>query len=157
LTDWLDGIGEILVELVQHSEQMPEYLMLYIPTAVPDDWRVPTLQAALELATECLAISEEFRKPDTRFRATLQIARIAALQGNTQEAITRLVDELQNETDLHQRAELHYWICKLSPANAPGVDRDMHKREALKLYTQLLDESQRVDYQQRIDGLNEWS
>jgi hypothetical protein len=103
----------VLVDLAEAGGEMPEYLAKYVSDPTVDTWPVISLRQGHELAEECVAISEELSKPDTIFSSRLLLARMTAVGGRTDAAVSHLHTMLEEATDDEQRAELHYWLWKL--------------------------------------------
>jgi len=143
----LDDLARMLLELVEDAGEMPEYLPLYVPGLVPEEWRATTLRRARELAEECLAISEELSKPDTLFSSEILLARITGAEGHPDVAAGRLLELLPNVDDDDLQAELHYRLWKL------GAGGDDHGGRALQLYRRLFERTPNDDYRRRIEEL----
>jgi tetratricopeptide (TPR) repeat protein len=182
LSDWLEGTARVLLELVEAGGEMPEYLSTHLPNITVGTWHAMSLQAARESAEECVAISEELSKPDALFSSRVLHARIEAAEGGRDVAVQRLQQMLEKATDDEQRAELHFWLCKLllpplhkgrvgvgstadavqdaetpsqSPPEAGGEEgkEEVHRTEALRLYRQLVKRTPKHEYKQRIEEL----
>ena len=144
LAYWLEGIGRVLVNLPQAAD-MPEYLPRYVPGATLETWRAAALRYARTRAEECIAISNELSKPDSQFSARILMAYIEVAEDHTDLALQRLSSMLAEATDDAQRAELHYWLSKLTDDNGD------HHAEALRRYQSLFEIIPKHEYRQRID------
>lgn len=76
LAEWLQGIADVLLEILVNAHEMPEYLPTHLPHAREETWRAMSLEGARERAEECVAISEELHKPFTFFSTHVLLARV---------------------------------------------------------------------------------
>jgi tetratricopeptide (TPR) repeat protein len=163
---WLQGTAGVLVELVQADEAspsegrprrsrpwrsriiiMPEYLPTYVSGATEETWQAMSLQHARECAEECVTISEELQKSNTLFGGRVLLARIEAAEGDIDSALESLNAILLEANEDEQRAELHYWLWKISGSPSSQT-------EALGLYKGLAEKIPKHEYRVRIDELS---
>jgi tetratricopeptide (TPR) repeat protein len=144
---WLEGRARLLLEL-RCQEIMPAYLSMYVPSATSENWLAAVLEQAREDAEECLAISRELSKPDTLFQSQVLLARMEAEEGRLEVALQLLSQMLEDAGEDEQRADLHYWLCKL------GARDGDHHAEALGLYCALFEKTPKHTYRQRIEELS---
>ncbi|MBL7988399.1 MAG: tetratricopeptide repeat protein [Chlorobi bacterium] len=151
----IEGIVQVFLELLDSASRttsadakIPEFLESYLPGATPETWRALVLLGGRTYADEGLSISHQLSKPDSIFRIQILLARINAAQGNRDTAVQSLSTMLHEAGDDEQRAELHYWLWKITGTN-DGV-----RIEALRQYEQLIEKSPKHAYRQRIKELN---
>ena len=146
LVDWLEGSTRVMLGFALAEGDMPLYLPTYLPGATQSTWRTRAAERAREYAEECVAVAEEISKPDTLFSGRVLLARIHAVEGDTDGAAERLNQLLVDAVDDDQRAELSYWLWKLFRDESRGA-------EALRLYRLLVEKTPKHEYGERIDEL----
>jgi len=152
LSYWLAGTARVLVELVGHEKEMPAFLPGYVGELTGESWQAASLRVAREQAEECVAISEELSKPDTLFSGRVVLARIAAVEGSVDSALEALRTLLAGAENEDERAECHYRLWKLTPANT-SLDTD-HRVAAIRLYESLFATTPKHEYRKRIEELS---
>ena len=162
LSNCLQGTAQVLLDRVELSEGMPEYLPEYVLGATIGTWRAMSLRLARQRAAECVAISEEISKPDTLFGGRILLAQITATEGNAEAAEAMLQKMLEEANDDIQRAELHYCFWTLASDHSSGLarpvvskasQRESHRGEALRLCRELLKKTPIPVYHKRIEEL----
>jgi len=149
LSSWLLGTAQVLTELVQVEDEMPEYLTPHVPGATVETWRAMSLRAARQLVEKSLAISEELSRHDMRFDGRVMLARISAAEGDIAASIDALDGMLTEATDDEQRGELHFRLWELG-----WTEQEEHRIEALRLYELLFAKAPKHKYRKRIDQLS---
>jgi len=155
LCEWLLGAAQVLTELVETADDMPEYLHEYLAGISVDTWRENSIQHARMVLTECLAIGEEISQPEMLFRSRVLLARITGSERACAAGIAALDDLLVGASDDGQRAELHYqlWRLRSTEGGAGNTDDRDNRSEALRLYRLLVETTPKHDYRQRITEL----
>ncbi len=149
VTYWLATIARSLLEVAEKETTPPLYLHQFVPEAKDTEWRGATLRAAREHTDESVRISQEISKPDTLFIGRVFLARITAAEADLTAARLSLDELLKETTDEADRAELHYWLWKLDPADAN------HRSQACNLYETLFIRTPQHIYRKRIAELRE--
>jgi tetratricopeptide (TPR) repeat protein len=148
LVEWLEEAAEVLVVLAEAGGVMPEYLPRYVSEMEQERWKAMALCTAREYVEESMAISGELSKHEIYFSRHLLMERIMVAETGRELAVDRISSMLDEAVDDIARAELHYWLWKIS--DSP----DDHRTEALNLYRQLLEKIPKHDYRKRIEELN---
>lgn len=157
LCSWLADIAYALLEIVEEKEEMPSWLPDYVASLKgdsEDDWRALTIRQARAHAEEGKGIADELSKKSTLFNTRLLLARIAAAEGNVDQAYDELTSLFDNTNDIEnplwqeeQTAELHYWLWKLGAAD------DDHRLHALNIYKTLVERTPDREFEERIAEL----
>jgi tetratricopeptide (TPR) repeat protein len=145
LTHWLLGIGQLLVELVQAGEALPEYLSQFVPDMTVETQHAASLRYARTCVEESIAISDNISKPDTQFDGRVMLALIEAAEGNEDVAVQCLIGMLADTASDAQRAEIHYRLSNLGESG--------HAAQAQALYEALYAVIPNHEYHTRIDEL----
>jgi len=156
LSYWLVGTARVLLELVEGSQEMPEFVAQYVLGAEGVTWRELSLRIAREQAEESVAISEELAKRDTLFDGRVLLARIDAAEGDREVAVQRLGQILEEATDDDQKAELHYRLWKMSAVcGVEPEECEVHRAEALRLHQAIVEQMPMHEHRKRIGELND--
>ncbi len=147
LHQWLRGMVDVLLDIIDNAVEMPEYLPKYIIGATGSTWRDLSLHAAREIAEESLAISRELSKGDALLSSQVVLARITAAEGDVEQARQQLATLIDEVNDREHRAELYYRLWKLRSTDAN------HRAEALRLYQSLIEHTSKQEYRTRIHEL----
>ncbi len=180
LTNSLAGSAQLLVELAQAGDEMPDYVRRHVPAlhdalsegplpsgpgttnaskADPGQWKTHVLGHARAQADECVAISTELSKSDTVFRGRVLLARISAAGGDAASATAVLKAMLEGtgpapvlEDGGHpSEAERAELHYWLWKLGVDGATD--HRSEAERMYGALLAGVVNYEQQQRLNEL----
>jgi len=152
LTYWLHGTATTILTLTT-ARQMPEYLPRFVAGATEETWRTMSLRVARASAEECISISDQLGKPDTQLHARLLLARVDAAEGRIDVAAQQLGALLAEATNDEQRVWLHFWLWRIGYRVQGAEETELHRREALRLCTDLYGKISGHAYHQIIDEL----
>ena len=147
VVEGLEGIARVLLDSAITGGAEPPYLDEVLKKQPGEQWTTAAFRTARIYAEECRAISQDLSKADTIFRSRVLLARIDAAEGNSGAACEQLEGMLAEPGDDDQRAELHYWLWKLSPYS------NAHCVEAIALYESLITKTPKHEYGKRIADL----
>lgn len=153
LVGWLQGTASVLLLLGSEPREgadvmgMPEYLPLYVPGATDESWQAQALCTARTWVEESLAIARDIAALDKVFDGTILLARLDAIQCDRDTAL-RALEELQcTAVECEQRADVRYWLWKIS-------GRDEDRVAAARVISEVLKESPRQFLRKRIEELS---
>ncbi len=144
----LVGLARALHAIAEEHRTGPPFLSARYGSTNGSEWPKACLEYARSAATECVRTSEEIGRRDTRDLSKSWLARIEALDGHPEPARRHLLELLDEATDDHHRADLHYFLWKLSVD--PAVD---HRTMACELYRAQHEAEPREYMRERLDEM----
>jgi tetratricopeptide (TPR) repeat protein len=142
---WLESLSQTLLALAEANNR-PDEIAAILNEASTE--RAVLLRVARRFAEECLALSVQLKKSDTFLGATIDLARVNALEGFVELAVNELEKLLQSKSASSESSEASYWLWKISPT-------EEHRRAAEALYTEMLDSRSHFDSQKRLQELQQ--